>query len=414
MKKLKVLHINNYDKKGGAETVFNYTRKNLEGVENYSGFIKLDNKGDDSNISFNNCKSNNKIINSLNYIYSFENKRKLLSFLKSHQIDIIHLHAFIYPLTPSILQAITRIKKKNKIKVIETLHGFHLVCPNLSLFNYKKNELCNKCVGKHYKFFIFTDNCDGRNYFYSLLKGIKYFISDSLIKHKEIVDHFIAPSEFLRNKMLEDKIPNEKISIVRNPIIINEQKLFSKKENIICFFGRFTREKNIKFLINAFNYWKEKNKNDFKLLLIGEGEKESKLKELAKNSEFYKYIIFKKFIPREKLFDEIKRAKYFSMASIWYENAPMTIWESISLNIIPVVPNLGGMKESIDITGGIGKTYITNNIQSWCNALDVLESNYLNEYDNLIKLKKEILTKYSLENYLLKIKEVYENQLINI
>ncbi|HED05730.1 MAG TPA: hypothetical protein ENI61_03495 [Ignavibacteria bacterium] len=102
------------------------------------------------------------------------------------------------------------------------------------------------------------------------------------------------------------------------------------------------------------------------------------------------------------------------MASKWYENAPMTIWESISLNIIPIVPNFGGMKESIDITGGIGKTYITNNIQSWSNILDELESNYLNEYDNLIKLKNEILTKYSLENYLLKIKEVYENQLINI
>ncbi|HED08504.1 MAG TPA: hypothetical protein ENI57_10350, partial [Ignavibacteria bacterium] len=247
MKKLKVLHINNYDKKGGAETVFNYTRKNLEGVENYSGFIKLDNNGDDPNISFNNSKGNNKIINSLNYIYSFENKRKLLSFLKSHQIDIIHLHAFIYPLTPSILQAITWIKKKNKMKVIETLHGFHLVCPNLSLFNYKKNELCNKCVGKHYKFFIFTDNCDGRNYFYSLLKGIKYFISDRLIKHKEIVDHFIAPSEFLRNKMIEDHIPRENISIVRNPIIINKDELHYKKENLICFFGRFTREKNIPF-----------------------------------------------------------------------------------------------------------------------------------------------------------------------
>ncbi len=411
---MNILHINNFSKDGGAETVFNLTRSiDLDDIVNYSGFVGKSKTNEEADIGFFSWENDNKFLGVFNYIFSFKNYSLLLNYLKNNHIDIIHIHGFFSSLSPSILLAIKKIKKNKSLKVIQTLHDFHLICPNSSLFNFKKNEICEKCIGKRYKWFIFKDRCDRRGLWHSIIKSKRSFVSNNLLNHKNVIDQFIAPSEFLRNKMIEDHIPKEKISIVRNPVIFSKDELHYKKENLICFFGRFTREKNIPFLLKAFTYWKKKNNNDFKLLLIGNGEDEILIKNIAENSEFKNSISIKEFMQKEKLIDEIRNAKYFSMTSKWYENAPMTIWESISLNIIPVVPNFGGMKESIEITKGIGRTYISNSIKSWSDTIDELENNYLNEYENLIKLKNEILIKYSLENYLLSIKEVYENQLTN-
>ena len=167
---MKILHINNFDVKGGAETVFDLTRKNLNDFENFSAFIKT---GTDSpDISFFNWEEDNKFWGSFNFIFSIKNYKKLYKYLLGNDINIVHLHAFYSPISPSILLSLKRIKKKKSIKIIETLHGFHMICPNMGLFNYTKNTLCDKCVGKKFKVSIFIDNCDGRGYFYSFLKGI--------------------------------------------------------------------------------------------------------------------------------------------------------------------------------------------------------------------------------------------------
>lgn len=405
---MKVLHINNFGKGGGAETVFNITRKIRHSeIKNYVGFANNQKHEETQDINFFNWEDDNKFLGSINYIFSLKNYKLLLKFLETNKIDVIHIHGFFSSLSPSILLAIKRIKKNNDIKVIQTLHDFHLICPNSSLFNFNKNEICEKCIGKRYKWFIFKYKCDRRSFGYSIIKGIRSFVSNNIIDHKKIIDQFVVPSNFLKTKLLEDKVEENRICLIRNPLTFSTDKILNKKQNIICYFGRFSAEKNLEFLISAFSLWKEKTKNNFRLLLIGEGEKEKKLKELAKRSEFYKDIIFKKFIPREKLFDEIKQAKYFSLTSKCYENFPMSVVESIELDILPIVPNIGGMRESIQDVFKVGITYYSNNLESWITAINNLESNYQEEINKLKNNKELILSELKSEIYKKKILDLY-------
>ena len=403
---MKVLHLNSYDKKGGAETVFQITNK-IENVENFCGYVKIDESNVQPDVLFRSWENESKLIGIVNYIFSIYNYRKLKNFLYKTPVDVIHIHGFFSSISPSILLAIKKIKQTKKIKIVQTLHDFHLICPNAGLYNFRKNELCEKCIGKKVKLSILKENCDRREWIHSIIKGIRSFIANNVLKHREIIDKFICPSEFMKTKLLEDGISENKIVIIRNPVVIKNYETSFQKKNIVCYFGRFSREKNLEFLVEAFTLWKNRNKNDFQLLLIGEGEEEEKLKQIVSNSSVKDEISFNKFTPYEKLVDIIKEAKYLSLSSSCYENAPMAIIEALSLNIIALAPNIGGMRESIESVIGVGKTYLPNDKDSWNDALSYLEDHYQEQFDKLISSKRLILDELSVHNYYRILQNIY-------
>jgi glycosyltransferase involved in cell wall biosynthesis len=404
---MKILHINDYNSKGGAETVFNITRNNLKDFDNFSGFNVRNKSQEVPDLEFTSWENDNKFLGIINYIFSLSNYKRLAEFLNKNKMDVIHIHGFFSSISPSLLLAIKRIKKKQNVKVIQTLHEYHAICPNSSLYNYSKQEVCEKCVGKKFKFHIFINNCDRRGWAFSIIKGIRSFLANNILKHKDIIDLFIAPSMFLRDKILKDNFDHEKIILLRNPIVYNQQNLLPKKENIICYFGRFSEEKNIKFLIEAFIQWKNKSPNNFRLLIIGEGEKEAELKIFASESKFHEEINFKNFLPNPDLQSTIRVAKYFAITSSWYENFPMSIIESIILNIIPIAPDIGGMKEMVTDFLKIGRIYKSGEIDSWISAIENLEKHYTEEIDNLLKTKNEILSNYGVDSYIKELHKIY-------
>lgn len=403
-----VLHINSYDKGGGAETVFNFTRNNHLVHRNFSGYISMDNSLEKkSDISFSNCLTGNKIISSFSYIFSLKNYITLRKFLKNNEVDIIHLHGFFSSLSPSVLLAIKVQKRKKKIVVLQTVHEFHVICPNSSLFNYNTNKICEKCIKRKIKFNVFLENCDRRGYISTIVKGFRSLISNNILRHKDIIDYFIAPSNFIKNKLVEGNINSTKITVIRNPIQSKEYFIDSVKKNIVCYFGRFSKEKNLQFLINAFIKWKKESQNDFKLLMIGEGEEEEFLKKMISRTPYYNDILFYKFMEFEDLVTTIQHAKYFSMSSKWYENSPMTILEAISLNIIPIVPRLGGMEESITEILNFGGLYEPDSYDSWIQTIEYLEKNYYSQIAILISKKQKLLERFGIGNYYIKLKELY-------
>lgn len=398
---MKVLHIHSFDNGGGAETVFNITRANSNNQKNYSGYIKTDNTDSSfPDIQFRIYYSYPKFQQLLNYIFSFHNYFALKKFLKETPVDVIHLHGFIGALSASILLALRVEKKRKKFVVIQTMHDFHLSCPNSILFDYSRNSLCEKCLGKKIKLYSFINSCDRRGLIYSFLKGIRTFISNNLFKHERIIDKFIAPSELMKNKLIVEGISNQKIIVIRNPLPTNEYFNSFDKENSICYFGRFSKEKDIPFIIDFFTSWKQNRENNFKLILVGAGDEKQKILQLVRENQFRKDFVIKDFMPINDLKETIKNCKYIIMASRLYENAPMSILESVSLNIIPIVPDLGGMKEMIDSVVTIGKTYKLGDKESLINCMESLEHGYNEEIKKFDKIKYNIINQFGVDNYL--------------
>lgn len=403
---MRVLHISNYEKKGGAETVFSITSRNPYQT-NFSGYYQSDVNSKSADIPFHSWENDNLIKGIVNYIFSLKNYNSLSVFLKNNKVDVIHLQGFFSSLSPSILLALKRAKSEHSVKIIQTLHEFSLICPNASLYNFTKNRICEMCLGHNYKLKIFTQNCDRRGRSFSIIKGFRSFLSNNVLNHKSVVDIFICPSEFLMGKLLEDGVSKSKTRLIRNPVNISFSNSQVEKKNIICYFGRFSNEKNLVFLIRTFSKWKKEYPSDFKLLLIGEGEEKQNIVNEVRASKFREEITIKPFVPQEALIKEIQPCKYFSLTSSCYENSPMTIIEAAALGIIPIVPNIGGMKESIELLVQIGSTYTPHDSDSWISCVNDLEAKYSFESKKIETLTNSLLKVLTTEKYYCRLNKLY-------
>ncbi|AFN73545.1 hypothetical protein MROS_0301 [Melioribacter roseus P3M-2] len=112
-------------------------------------------------------------------------------------------------------------------------------------------------------------------------------------------------------------------------------------------------------------------------------------------------------MPFNELLKKLIDVKYFALTSKCYEVAPMSVIEALSINILPIVPNIGGMKESIELINNIGAVYEAGNKDSWISAINNLETNYTHKMSELSENKNEILNKLSVQNYLNKISNLY-------
>ena len=90
--------------------------------------------------------SKHQFKNVIKFFYNNEAVKKLKQLLKKNKVDIAHIHNIYHHLTPGIL----KVLKDNNIPIIMTIHDYKLICPNYSLFNFQKQEICEKCKTENY------------------------------------------------------------------------------------------------------------------------------------------------------------------------------------------------------------------------------------------------------------------------
>lgn len=417
-----ILHINNYLYGGGAETVFRNTIKILSNKIKKSQFVYASfNQQDKENFlrEINNVilfKGNsfleykNKISKGINYIFSRRNEKEILNIIKKIVPDIIHIHGYLH-FSPSILYVIKRLKSIYNYKVIETLHDYHIFCPNSSLYNYKKKQNCMKCVEKKFKYSIFFENCDYRNFQYSFLKGVRGVIQYNFIDETSLVDKYIVPSYFYKTLFSNQKI-NKKVFMLRNSIgskLKIKQSILSsktvKRKNQIVYFGRFSKEKNINNIIEAFNQFSHKFK-DYKLIIIGEGKEKGIISKcILKTGN--RNIILRSYLPQNEIFEILKVSKFSILASVVFENSPMSIIESLLFGCLPITSNIGGMKELSQFFN-INLLFDPNDKN---NMEEIMEYSVLNYEKIKSNVFFEKLYDFSDEIYLNKLLEIYGSKI---
>lgn len=380
-----VLIINNKKYGGGAQSVF---RENIS-ILKKSGIF--DNVYEGSN-----DKSSDLILkyykkNIFGYFISITNFIRTVKFVKEHGIKTIHIHQHS-GLSFLFLAAIKFLKNQSKdIKIILTNHTYSLVCPNYSLYNNRLNELCEMCIGKKIKLFPVTKNCCKGGVLFSFFRAIETLIINNILKIRKLIDFYIVPSKFLSQKLIDDGIKKEKIKIVANSLFNNCNYIDNKKEDIICYYGRFSEEKNILFTLESMLEILKKYK-DYKFILIGKGpilQKIYNFIENIDNIEVKKRIIVKEYMEAKDLSKFLSKVKITVMPSKVYETFGLTILESIYYNCIPITINKGALAELIK-KSNCGKTFKYNNKKDFINVLEKVIDNYVTESEILKETKKKI------------------------
>lgn len=405
---MNILLINKFFyERGGAERVFFNTAEIFKKNKHNVFFFSMEHERNKSYqyekyfVSNVDMKKRENIFSDLGkffrILYSREAKEKLNNFIlflesKNKKPDIAILHNIYHELSPSILGVL----KKHNIKIYLTLHDFFLVCPNYKMYRHSYG-ICEKCkTGKYYN--CVKNKCVDSSFLGSFSYAFESFFSSKLGFYNK-VDKFITPSLFMKNKMIEWGIPENKLIHVNNPVL-DSDILKIKKENFFLYFGRIAEEKGIDVAISAFSKLPHE-----RLIILGEGpQRENLEKKLAllniKNIEFLGY----------KNNDEIKRYILKSKATIypssWYENQPMSILESFLYKRLVIGSEVGGIKE---LVGKNERGFLFK-----MNDADSLKTK-IEEFSKLkkeeIKKKEDSARKFVLENFS---GEEYINKIMNI
>ncbi len=346
---MKILAVNKfYYIKGGSETYFFGLKDILE--ENGHEVIPFSMKDEKNyeteyekyfikNINYEKMSVFKKIINATKIIYNFDAKKNITRLIDATNPEIAHLHIFQHQLSPSILYPL----KKSNIPIVYTMHDLKPVCLNYKMLN--SNKICEECKEKNY-YKCFTNKCVKGSKMASLVNVIEGYFHEFFGSY-DLIDKFITPSNFYRDKLIEFGIPMDKIVHVPNFVDTSKFQPKYEYEEYFIYIGRLSEEKGIHTLIKAMKYV-----NKSKLLIVGTGPLENQLKEFVKKEKISN-IDFCGFKTGTELEQIIQKCRFMVIPSEWYENGPMSMLECMAYGKAIIGSDIGGIPELLAYENGI-------------------------------------------------------------
>ena len=281
----------------------------------------------------------------LHLLYSREAGRKFARLLDDKKPDIIHLNIFQSQLTGAIVEE----AYKRHIPVVYTAHDLKSVCPNYLMMHHEKT--CKKCLDGHY-WHCFTNSCMKDSRAKSMLASLEAYVY-KLKKTYRKIDYVITPSLFYKNILEAADVFSCPIEHIKN--FLPAETVYEKgsRGDYFLYFGRLSREKGIRTLIDAFS----EAHTEEKLYIVGSGPEEEDLRLMAKKPGMEDKIVFLGFKTGEELKKIIANALCVCLVSEWYENGPYSVLEAQALGRPVIVSDYGGLPELVEdgITGYIIK-----------------------------------------------------------
>jgi glycosyltransferase involved in cell wall biosynthesis len=281
-------------------------------------------------------------------IWNREAARNLEALIQEARPDVAHLHNIYHHLSPSILPVLAR----HGIPVVMTLHDLRLLCPAIHML--RQDEVCEKCKGGHLHNAV-LGKCVKESRAASLLAAVETLHQRTRRMYEETVKVFLCPSGFYKEKYAQWGYPAGKLTHLPNFVDLNfwhpDQIPAAPEKDAFIYFGRISREKGIRTVLDALALWEQGHRNGtldkpLRFLVAGTGPCEQNL--LARISQLgLESVEVLGPLEIDGLRQALSRARYSIMPSRWYENGPMAALESLASGIPLVGTNMGGIPEMI-------------------------------------------------------------------
>ena len=216
----------------------------------------------------------------------------------------------------------------------------------------------------------------------------------------KILEYITCPTKDLLEQIKEARIFNNQKVLFLPDAIININTMNRKINNnnevvdtkTILAAGRLTKQKNFLYLLHEFEKFLE-IKKDYKLIILGEGEKKSEIQNYIKKNNISEHVYLKGYV--KNIFSYMKNSDLFVLSSLW-EDPGFVIIEAAFSNLFVISSNCpNGPKEILD-NGRGGILFKSNEEGALLNSF--IEFDKLSSDDRVYKkviLKKNI-SKYTI------------------
>ncbi len=255
---------------------------------------------------------------------------------ESFKPDVVHLHNAY----PSLGPAVHRAAERAGVPLVMTVHNFRLRCPNGYMFT--EGASCRRCEHGVYAHAVFHNCFPSRSQAASYAASL--WVHRFILRLEDAISLFIAPSEFVRSRMIEWGIAPDRIEIVRNFTTVDAVGRPAGRHGI--FIGRLSGEKGVDVLLRALAV-----AGDPPFRIVGDGPVQKPLESLARDLHL-RNTVFLGRVPSADVPDLLRRSRYLVLPSISGENAPLAAIEALAAGRPLLVSDGGGLPELV--SGGEG------------------------------------------------------------
>jgi len=275
-------------------------------------------------------------------IYSPASGREMAQVLAQERPDVVHIHNLFPLFSPSVLVAC----RKAGVPVVMTCHNFRLICP--IGVHFQNGAVCERCAGGR-EYWCMMKNCRGNR-----LESVAYAMRGAMTRlfglFKNNVTCFIAISDFLKQRLMAEGYPEDRIEVVYNTVAIPETASDAARGEYIAFTGRLSEEKGVDTLLAA-----AARLPDVPVRVGGVGPMYDVLKAAAPVN-----VEFVGMLDKAGLADFYRRARCIIVPSVWFEAFGLVAAEAMANGIPVVASRMGALPELVQ-EGKTGFLYESGN-----------------------------------------------------
>jgi glycosyltransferase involved in cell wall biosynthesis len=266
--------------------------------------------------------------------YSPQARDRLAAVIAEFRPEVVHVHNFFPLLSPSIYDAC----RDAGVAVVQTLHNFRTICAGGMLL--RDGRRCEDCIGAS-PYHAVLHGCYRGSHIGSLPIARMIDVHRRRGTWRQKVDRFIALSAFAKGKFVAAGFPAERIAIKPN-FTANLPVGGSAERAGALYVGRLSAEKGIATLLSA---WEGL---DAPLRLIGDGP----LRGLVDRAAGAR-IVATGWLAPAAVADEMARAAFLVVPSIWPEGFPMVVVEALAQGLPIIASRMPALEEIVEdgVTG---------------------------------------------------------------
>jgi glycosyltransferase involved in cell wall biosynthesis len=266
-------------------------------------------------------------------VWSEESYADVRALLRTHRPQIVHIHNTFPRISPSVCHA----ARAEGVPVVQTLHNYRLLCPN-GLF-FRRGRVCEDCLGRAFAMPGVAHACYRRSHAATAVVAGMLSLHRAFGTWARMVDMFIAPTEFARQKFIAGGIPAERI-VVKPNFIRHDPGLGKRDGGYALFVGRLSSEKGVETLLAA---WQGIGKR-LPLKVVGDGPLAGLVQAATEQDRFIHRLGWQ---PEHHVRELMRDATLLVFPSMCYETFGLVIAEAFAAGLPVVASNLGIMSSLV-------------------------------------------------------------------
>jgi glycosyltransferase involved in cell wall biosynthesis len=382
---MKVLAVHNrYQRPGGEDQVFVDETALLE-TRNHR-VLRYEVHNDQ-------VKQVNRLTLAKDTVWNTSAYRELGVLIRRERPDVVHFHNTLPLVSPAGYYA----ARAEGVPVIQTLHNYRLLCP-VALF-FRDGRVCEDCMGKAVPWPGVVHRC------YRGSRAASGVIATMLTVHRalrtwtEMVDVYVALTEFARNKFIEGGLPAGKI-VVKPNFVAPDPGRGQGGGGYALFVGRLAPEKGTETMLAA---W-DRLGTRIPLKIVGDGPLRDRVVEAAARRSNLEWLGHR---PKADVHALMGKADMLVFPSQWYETFGRVAAEAFATGTPVIAANIGAVAELVE-HGRTGLKFRPGDPEDLVTQVEWALSHSAELRNMREEVRAEFEAKYTAERNYQALMEIYE------